>query len=205
MPAGAALLVAGANGSGKTTFLRLVAGLHKPTGGSLEVFGLDTVRERLQCRRWVTLISHASCLYDGLTPRETLRVWSDLGGRRGGALAEGELDRLLEEADLGHRGDALVGGFSAGMRKRLSLLRLQIERPRLLLLDEPFSALDVEGRRLVERWIRRFRERGGTIVIASHDLERTVPLCERAILLQRGQVGWAGSAEAVIERREGVS
>jgi len=205
--AGASLLVAGANGSGKTTFLRLVAGLHRPTRGSLGVFGHDTVTDRLECRRSLTLISHAACLYDGLTPRETLRTWARLGngGRDGaGGQSEDMLEELLSEAELADRGDAFVAGFSAGMRKRLSLLRLRLEKPRLLLLDEPFSALDVEGRRLVEGWIRGFREQGGTVVIASHDLERTAPLCDSALVLERGQMAWAGSAEEVAARREGT-
>ena len=198
VPAGGSLLVAGANGSGKTTFLRLVAGLHRPTVGTLSVFGHDTREERLACRRRLTLVSHAGCLYDGLTPRETLRTWARLGGR---PIGEPEIEALLAEAELAARGDALIGGFSAGMRKRLTLLRTRIERPQLLMLDEPFSALDVEGRGLVSGWIREFTAAGGALLIASHDLERTAPLCDRAIILERGQQVWSGPASEAVRRR----
>lgn len=198
LPAGGSLLVAGANGSGKTTLLRLIAGLHRPTVGRLEVFGHDSVEERLACRRRLTLVSHAGCLYDGLTPRETLRIWARLGGR---PVGESEIEDLLAEAQLAARADSLIAGFSAGMRKRLTLLRARIERPGLLLLDEPFSALDVEGRSLVSGWIRGFTAAGGSLIIASHDLERTVPLCERALILERGQRVWSGAAQDAIAHR----
>lgn len=200
LPAGGSLLVAGANGSGKTTLLRLIAGLHRPTVGRLQVFGHDTVEERLDCRRRLTLVSHAGCLYDGLTPRETLRIWARLGGRSR-SVSESEIESLLGEAQLAARADSLIDGFSAGMRKRLTLLRSRIERPRLLLLDEPFSALDVEGRSLVSGWIRGFTAAGGSLIIASHDLERTAPLCDRALILESGQRSWSGVAEEAIAHR----
>lgn len=196
--AGEALLLAGANGSGKTTLLRLIAGLHRPTRGRLRVFGRDSVEERQACRRRLTLVSHASCLYDGLTPREMLRTWARLGA---GPIAEAEVAALLAEAGLAERADALISGFSAGMRRRLTLLRARLERPRLLLLDEPFSALDVEGRALIAGWIRDFTAAGGSLIIASHDLERTAPLCDRALILKLGQLAWSGPAAAAIERR----
>ncbi len=188
---GEAVLLAGANGAGKTTLLRLAAGLYRPSHGELRVFGLDPTRDRLASRRRLTLVGHDSCLYPRLTPLETLEVWSRLGGRRDGRR---RLEELLEEVSLTAARDRLVAGFSAGMKKRLSLLRARLEEPRLLLLDEPFAALDGAGQALVEDWIRDFRRRGRTVLLASHDRERSAALCDRAVLMDRGQIRWLGPA-----------
>ena len=186
---GESILLAGPNGSGKTTFLRIVAGLHRLTRGELQVFGQDVRRHLQSCRQELTLVSHDA--YPRLTALETLRVWSRLLGRRNG---DGELLELLDEVALVPHKDALVGGFSAGMRKRLTLLRTRLEEPRLVLLDEPFAALDVPGKRLVESWVAGFRERGTTLIVASHALEQAAELCDRAVVLHHGQLAWTGEA-----------
>lgn len=194
---GESLLLAGANGSGKTTLLRLIAGLHRPTRGSISVFGHDTVGERLESRRQLAVVSHHSYLYDRLTALETVRIWARLLGLR----ADGtELLERLREVGLADRADVPVGGFSAGMRKRLSLLQTRLKAPRLVLFDEPFSALDRQGQRLVEEWIEEFHSAGVTVVLASHDLDRAAAICDRAVLLRAGQQIWSGVAREVVDK-----
>jgi heme exporter protein A len=194
---GETLLLAGANGSGKTTLLRLIAGLHRPTRGSISVFGHDTVGERLASRRQLAVVSHHSYLYDRLTALETVRIWTRLLGLR----ADGsELLERLREVGLAERADVPVGGFSAGMRKRLSLLQTRLKAPRLVLFDEPFSALDRQGQRLVEDWIEQFHSAGVTVVLASHDLDRAAAICDRAVLLRAGQQIWSGVAHEVVDK-----
>jgi heme exporter protein A len=189
--AGESLLVAGANGSGKTTLLRLLAGLLRPTVGSIELFDLDPRARRLASRRRLALVSHHSFLYQRLTAIESLRLWARIrGGRRG----DSALGALLEEVGLAERRDSQVQTFSAGMRKRLTLARARLEEPDLLLLDEPFAALDVPGQRLVEGWIADAVARGSTVVLASHQLEQAAALCSRAVVLHRGQIEWEGAA-----------
>ena len=193
--AGEALMLAGANGSGKTTFLRLLSGLQRPTRGTISVFGQDTVRERHACRKKLAVVSHHSYLYDRLTAMETVRIWTRLLGR---SSAESALVAHLAEVGLEDRSQVAVGGFSAGMRKRLTLLQARLKRPSLVLFDEPFSALDRQGQQLVEDWIRDFRAAGVTVILASHDLERAAELCDRAVLLQQGQKVWSGAAPDVV-------
>ena len=188
---GESLLLAGANGSGKTTLLRVLAGLSRPSAGEVEIFGRDPQDERLACRRRLSMVSHRSYLYDRLTAVEMLRVWARLCERDLGA---GDLEAMLEEVALHRHRDVPIGGFSAGMRKRLTMLRTRIERPDLLLLDEPLAALDAAGKRLVQGWIGREVERGTTVIVASHALTRMSAICERALLLEEGQVAWAGRA-----------
>jgi heme exporter protein A len=198
---GQVVLVAGANGSGKTTLLRILAGLNRPSQGRVQVFGLDPRKERLTCRGLVSLVSHHAYLYDRLRALETLRLWARLLGQPS---EDDYLLSLLESVGLAHRRDFSVGGFSAGMRKRMALLRTRLEDSRLVLLDEPFSALDVSGQRLVEDWIRDYRERGVTVLIASHALERAAALCDLAVLLEQGQKVWQGRAENVFDQIEGA-
>lgn len=198
---GQALLVAGSNGSGKTTLLKLLAGLYRPTAGSLTVLGLDPVAERLACRRQLSMVGHHSCLYERLGAMESLRFWARALGR---SRSDSELLELLEEVGLADRSDSLVSTYSAGMRKRLALARSRLEEPSLLLLDEPFAALDVAGQRQVEGWVERGRENGLTVVLASHQLEQAARVCDRAVLLEQGQIIWKGAAAdlpAAFERR----
>jgi heme exporter protein A len=197
--AGESLLVAGANGSGKTTLLRLLAGLLRPTVGSIEVFGLDPRSRRLASRRRLSLISHHAFLYERLTALESLRLWARI---RGGRRDDAALGALLDEVGLAERRDSQVQTFSAGMRKRLTLARARLEEPDLLLLDEPFAALDVAGQRLVERWIADSVAHGSTVVLASHQLEQAAALCRRAVVLHRGQIEWEGAADDAAARFE---
>jgi heme exporter protein A len=188
---GELVVLAGANGSGKTTLLRVVSGLVRRSAGEVRVLGLDPMEEPLACRRRLTLIAHQTFLYGELTARETLELWNRL-------LAEPwtreALLELLEGVGLLDAADRAVRTFSAGMRKRLSLARMRLERPRVLLLDEPFAALDQAGQDLIDRWISEFRTGGGAAIMATHDLGRAAGEGARGLLLERGQVVWHGEA-----------
>lgn len=188
---GEVLLIAGPNGSGKTTFLRMLAGLLRPTLGELDLFGRSLASDRHGWRRNVSLLSHASYLYEPLTALETLRLWARLLGRPS---ADNELLARLAEVGLGQDAGNLVSGFSAGMQKRLTFARVRLEDAPLTLLDEPFAALDTAGQDLVTEWIAADRAAGKTIVIASHNLERASRVADRAVLLTRGQIVWQGPA-----------
>lgn len=202
VPQGEVLLVAGPNGSGKTTLLRLLAGLLRPSVGELELFGRSLASDPFTWRRNVTLLSHWSYLYEPLTALETVRLWARLLGR---STAEADLRARLAEVGLEPDADNLVSGFSAGMQKRLSFARVRLEDARLILLDEPFAALDTAGQELVSEWIAVDRRAGKTVVIASHNLERAARIADRAVLLSRGQMTWQGAAHALPHVLEGLA
>ncbi len=195
---GEAVLIAGSNGSGKSTLLQLVAGLYQPTHGSVEVLGRPSHEQRRTVRRSLSLLAHDSYLYASLNARETVKLWAGLVGR---PRSDAELAALLEEVDLADPSLGAVAGFSAGMRKRLSLLRVRLEEPQIVLLDEPFSALDSAGRLMVESWIRELRAAGRTLLIASHSIERSARLCDRGVVLDQGQIIWRGPASALAKRK----
>ena len=160
--AGDFLLVTGANGAGKTTLLRLVAGLLVPTGGTLDV-AVDRAR--------VGFLGHEPLVYRELTPLENL----DLFGRLYRIPERRErIGALLERFGLWHVRRELVGTFSRGMQQRLGLCRALLHEPDLVLLDEPFNALDAQGAELLERELAALR--GRTVLVATHEPERVAPL-----------------------------
>ena len=185
--AGEKVLLIGANGSGKTTLIRTFATLLSPTLGSLELFGKPTKGNLSTIRPRIGLISHNVGLYEDLSAVENLRFFGRLMGRE---LGRHEAEGLLESVGLEIRPDP-IRCFSAGMRKRICIAFLQLKKPDLVLLDEPFSALDPQGMDELSGLIRNL---SATLVIASHQVERAAALCQRAILLENAQIRWQGDA-----------
>lgn len=181
---GERFLVFGPNGCGKTTLLRTLSTGLAPSGGVLRLFGLDPLAARDAVRGNLALLSHPLGMYEDLSGVDNLRAFARLLGRPVG------VDALLADVGLDTRADP-VRAWSAGMRKRLQLALLLLQRPALVLLDEPFAALDPGGMAQVADLIRRL---GGTLVMASHQLERAGALCDRALLLDRGLPRWCGPA-----------
>ncbi len=145
---GESLLVVGPNGSGKTTLLRILATLLRPNGGETRVFDALLPRDAWKVRGRIGLLGHDPLLYRDLSGWENLRFHAKLHGMRGAA-AEDRIGSLLAAVDMERRGDDRVAELSAGMRQRLSACRCVLHDPELLLLDEPDSNLDAEGRELV--------------------------------------------------------
>ena len=191
VPRGRSLLVAGRNGSGKSTLFRVLATAIRADGGTARIEGFDIRSAPQAVRAKMALLTHQSYLYEALSPLENLAVAARFLGRdaRRGALLP-----LLAEVDLAERADDPVTTFSAGMRKRLSLARTLLQEASVVLLDEPYGQLDPPGFRLVDRFFRLLHERGTTILLATHLLERGGALCDHGIVLDRGRLAWAGRA-----------
>ncbi|HEU5042460.1 MAG TPA: heme ABC exporter ATP-binding protein CcmA [Gemmatimonadales bacterium] len=205
LAAGEALAVAGPNGAGKTTLLRLLAGLMRPTGGEIEVLGRPLRREGPDARRALGLVSHHSLLYDDLTLVENLTFAARLYGLDRPRQAALE---ALEAAGLGPRGDESPRRLSRGLAQRAAIARAMLHRPRILLLDEPFTALDaVSAERLREELRRRLAE-GMGLVIVSHLLGVVWEGANRVAVRVEGK--WAaqelrdGSLAAFLPRYEGL-
>ncbi len=183
-PGEAAALV-GRNGSGKTTLLRVVATLLRPTRGRVRVAGRDAVREAAAVREHVGLMGHAPGLYDDLTAAENLRFAVRMMGR---AVEENRIAEALGAVGLAAESHERVRGFSAGMRRRLVLARLRLQRPNILLLDEPYASFDAEGVELINAFVRETADRGGAALVATHDLARGAGVLERVFVLDAGRV-----------------
>ena len=172
----------GWNGSGKTTLLRLIATAISPTFGGGSVLGFDLRTERSAIRARADLLSHETRLYGDLTAVENLRFACslyDIDPR----LVESALDRVgLEEVAA-----VRVARFSQGMRQRLALARCLMRGPALILLDEPYAALDVEARVVVDELLTAAQASGQTVVVASHEAP-PAHLIDREVMMDGGRV-----------------
>lgn len=184
----------GPNGSGKTTTLRIVATLLRPTGGTVRVFGHDVVRDAASVRRLIAYLPEEAGAYRDLTGLDFVRFI--LGLRLRGRELEEAVEEAVRIADLGADIRRPVRGYSKGMKRLLALSTVLASRARLLILDEPTAGLDVEHsiriRDLVAEYSRR---RGSTVLISSHNMLEVEYLCDRVGVLYRGRLVAEGPPE----------
>jgi len=181
---GEVVLIQGPNGAGKSTLLRLCAGLLRLESGSAEVLGLDVATSRPGIRRRVGLLGHDTALYDELTVEENVQFWAAASRVERSAVLPA-LDRLGVSRRL-H--DVAVSKLSAGQRRRVAIASVLVRRPELWLLDEPHAGLDQDGRDLVDELVVDAAAAGATVILASHELDRTVDLASRMVVVAGGMV-----------------
>ena len=177
---GESLIVLGPNGAGKTTLLRILATLLRPTGGEVELLGCKLPDEAWKLRGKIGYLGHEPLLYRDLTGRENLRFHAKLHGIKG-ARADERIEELLQAVKMSHRADERTYEYSAGMRQRLAICRAVLHEPELLLLDEPDSNLDIEGREIAKTLIGPGA--GRTRVVITHDPERFLPEADQVLRL----------------------
>jgi heme exporter protein A len=182
--AGETLLVLGGNGAGKTTLLRILATLLRPSAGEVRVLGARLPDEAWKARGQIGFLGHQPLLYRDLSGRENLRFQARLHGLEGEA-AERRVGELLAAVGMERRADERTAELSAGMRQRLAIARCVLHEPRLLLLDEPDSNLDAEGRELVREVIGPRQGRARAIV--THDPERFGAEADQVLRLGVGE------------------
>lgn len=194
---GRVLALLGPNGAGKTTLLKIIAGAVAPTVGEGAILGVD-LRDRPALRARIGLLAPDSYLYDDLTALENLEFTMTMADKRPAA---GELAEWLETVDLAGQTGERVRGFSSGMKRRLALARVLLLQPELLLLDEPYTNLDVAGADLVDGLVRQSRDAGRTVVLATHDAGRASVLADAIARLEAGRLTYSGpSPETALGR-----
>ncbi len=179
--AGKLYVVLGDNGAGKSTLLRIIAGLLPPTGGEVRVLGetdLHLVATRFG------YMGHAPLLYDELDAMENLRYFAGLYGIHDDALCATAIARVGLDAGLKRR----VGQYSQGMRQRISLARAVLHDPELLLLDEPFSNVDVGSAREMARLLGNMRDEGKTVFVVTHQASILAPVADETVLMAEGLI-----------------
>jgi heme exporter protein A len=192
VPRGKLVMVAGRNGSGKSTMLRVLSTALRPDGGTARIEGLDIRTRRDEVRRHVAILGHASYTYDAMTALENLQLVARLVGKDSSRDA---LMPLLEQVGLAERWDDNILSFSAGMRKRISIARVLLQGADVIMLDEPYGQLDPPGFRFIDSLLATLREQGTTVLMATHDLERGASTCDLGIVLERGRLQWIGPAK----------
>jgi len=184
LAAGESLVVLGPNGAGKTTLLRVLATLLRPSGGEVRVLGCVLPDEAWKLRGRIGYLGHEPLLYRDLSGRENLRFQARLHGIERSA-GEARIEELLRAVGMERRADERVAELSAGMRQRLSICRCVLHEPKLLLLDEPDSNLDAEGRELARELIGPGG--GRTRAVVTHDPERHLPEADQVLRLGIGE------------------
>jgi heme exporter protein A len=196
--AGQACMLVGANGSGKSTLIRCLATSLRPHHGRVMLGGADLWERRAELRAGIAYLGHQAHVYDDLSAAENLNVWARLGGY------SVDIAALLARVGLDPERRDPVRTFSAGMRRRIALARMLLKTPRLVLLDEPFTALDPVGRELMLSVIRELKAGGAAVLMATHEAAVSGLVCERALALEAGRVRYDGPADGLPEHAVGV-
>ncbi len=175
----------GDNGAGKTTLLNILATLDKPSDGDVHFGRHDWTTFAKKGRHKIGWVSHDSLVYGELTGRENLEFFATMYGLEAPeALAE----RWLERVGLVRAADRRTSAYSRGMRQRLTLARALLHEPAILLLDEPMTGLDQDGRREMSDLFRQLRDEGRLLVLVTHDLDMLEGLADRLAVLRRGKL-----------------
>jgi heme ABC exporter ATP-binding subunit CcmA len=193
---GEVVLLRGVNGAGKTSLLRACAGLLRVVAGAAAVLGEDLVADQRAVRRRVGLLGHQTGLYDEMSAADNLR-FALKAARRPLAAAGPAMDLL---GLSGRLASTPVGALSAGQRRRVALAILVARDPELWLLDEPHAGLDADHRDLLDRLVSSAASRGSTVVLASHEADRALPLAGRVVTLAGGVV----TSDELLDRTPGV-
>ena len=198
VPSGATVGLLGGNGAGKTTTIAMLLGLLIPTAGSIRILGHDMARDRFAALARMNFSSPYVALPQRLSVAENLRVYGHLYDVRYTEARIAELARELDLTDLLHRP---AGQLSAGQKTRVALAKALINRPEVLLLDEPTASLDPDTGDLVRSWLERYRaESGCTILLASHNMAEVERLCGYVLMMKQGRIVDRGSPADLLNR-----
>jgi ABC-2 type transport system ATP-binding protein len=198
VPHGATVGLLGGNGAGKTTTIAMLLGLLVPTAGRITVLGHDMATDRFAALARMNFSSPYVALPARLTVAENLRVYGHLYNVHG---IERRIGELAEQLDLGPLLGRAAGKLSAGQKTRVALAKSLINRPELLLLDEPTASLDPDTGDLVRSWLERYRiESGCTLLLASHNMAEVERMCDMVLMMKQGRIVDRGTPGELLDR-----
>jgi ABC-2 type transport system ATP-binding protein len=184
----------GPNGAGKTTTIKMMAGILTPTQGQVFLDGIDVHRNPVQAKSLLAYVPDQPNLYEKLSPREFLSFIADIY-RMDRITAERQSSHWLEIFNLSDRADELMGGFSHGMKQKVSLIAALLHEPQVIFLDEPTVGLDPGSARMIKDLLRTLCEKGVTVFMSTHILEIAERMCDRVGIIQNGELLALGSIE----------
>jgi lipooligosaccharide transport system ATP-binding protein len=186
----------GPNGAGKTTTMKMIYGLASVDGGELRVLGLDVHQRRREVKARLGVVPQEQNLDRELTVRENLSIQALYHGLP----ADGRIDELLDFTLLTNRADGRPAELSGGMKRRLLIARALVNRPDLVVLDEPTTGLDPQARLAVWTLLDRLRSEGVTLLVTTHYMEEAERICDRLVIMDHGRIVAAGSPAELKER-----
>ena len=193
----------GVNGAGKTTAINMILGLTTPTAGSIEVFGMDLRKHRIEILRRANFSSAYAALPSNLLVWQNLAVFGRIYGVKD---LRRRSEELLELFEIAHLRDSVTGHLSAGETTRLSLCKAFLNRPELLMLDEPTASLDPDIADKVRKILRRVQQENGMAVLyTSHNMRDVEEVCDRVLFIHRGRILATGTPAEVLARSNEAS
>ena len=196
VPAGSFFGLVGPNGAGKTTSLSMAVGLLRPDGGTVRIFGHDVWADPVGAKALIGVLPDGMALPDRLTGREILRYLGLLRGMPRDVV-EQRTDELLRVLELEHAESTAVVDYSTGMKKKITLATALLHDPKLLVLDEPFEAVDPVSAATIRTILQRFVAGGGSVIFSSHVMALVERLCDHLAVIARGKVVASGSLDEV--------
>ncbi len=200
--AGECVGILGPNGAGKTTTVRMLTCFSPVTAGTIRVFGHDVMRAPREVKSLLGICPQEDNLDPDFSALQNLVVFARYFGITGRE-AESRAQALLDEMALGEKASARIDALSGGMKRRLILARALINRPRMLVLDEPTTGLDPQARQLIWARVRRLRRDGTTVLLTTHYMEEATQLCDRVILIDAGKILLEGHPKTLVEEEIG--
>jgi heme exporter protein A len=188
------LTLFGPNGAGKTTLIRCVSSLTRPSAGTIRLRGQDLGKAATSLRRHIGLISHEPLLYGDLTAEENLRFFTRMYDL---ADAEARIEAALNQVGLLARRRDPTREYSRGMVQRLTIARAILHDPSIMLLDEPYTGLDLQAADMLRSVLQDLAASNRTVILTTHNLEQGLEMCDRAAVLHRGKIAWQGLREGL--------
>ncbi len=195
VPSGEIMGIIGHNGAGKSTTLKMIAGLIAPTSGTIHVLGQDMARASTAIKRNLGYLPEESPLYENMTAREYLLFFSELYGLSK-TRAQARIDELLQALNLPEQ-NKLTGEFSKGMKRKVAIARTLLHDPQLLVLDEPNSGLDPLTSFFIIHYLKTLKQLGKTIILSAHNLFHVEYICDRVAIIKNGVLVICDSMAAI--------
>ena len=178
-------MLIGNNGAGKSTLFRIISSLMKPTDGTIFFRGASQKDNLQEWLRIMGSMTHESRLYGSLSSIENMRLYGTLYGIEE---LKNKIDQILEKIELTHVAQLPVRNFSSGMIKRLMIGRMMLCKPEIIILDEPYTGLDLHSFRWFQNYLHEFHQNGGTVLMVTHQLELGLELATRVLVLDQQRI-----------------
>ena len=187
--------IIGHNGAGKSTTLKMIAGLIAPTAGTIRVLGYDMAKESTAAKRAIGYLPEENPLYENMTAREYLTFFAELYGLPK-TTTRARIDELLGSLNLPEK-DKLTGEFSKGMKRKVAIARALLHDPRVLILDDPNSGLDPLTSFFIINYLKTLKQQGKTIILSAHNLFHVEYICDRVVIIKNGRIIVCDTMDAI--------